>query len=164
MRKKILYPLSTFAVVFTLHATYSIWKAIEVSRQWIQIGNTNPSVLYFRRHDYLLGISYALAGAFTVYAFMKFLEHRRGGLAGTIGGVTLTGILYVGGCFLLGCCGSPMLVVYLSLFGSSFLGVTKPLTLILTTISVAIGLFWMEKKVRASKSCCAGSETKRRTL
>jgi len=72
-----------------------------------------------------------------------------------VGGVTLTGILYVGGCFLLGCCGSPMLTVYLSLFGSSFLGITKPLVATITTVSVVIGYFWIEKK---SKSCCEGND------
>jgi len=38
------------------------------------------------------------------------------------GGVTLLGALMAGGCFLIGCCGSPMLAVYLSLFGAKGLG------------------------------------------
>ena len=81
----------------------------------------------------MLGISYALAGAFTIYAFLKFLNNRKKtGIAGMIGGLTLPGALYGGGCFLLGCCGSPMLAVYLGLFGSSFLGFTKPFILITT--------------------------------
>ena len=38
-----------------------------------------------------------------------------------MGGITLSGFLAVAGCYLLGCCGSPMLAVYMSLFGVSFL-------------------------------------------
>jgi hypothetical protein len=36
-----------------------------------------------------------------------------------IGGFSLTGFLVATGCFLVGCCGSPMLVVYLNLFGAA---------------------------------------------
>ena len=58
----------------------------------------------------------------------------------------LTGILYIGGCFLLGCCGSPMLAVYLSLFGSSFLGFTKPLVATITTVSVINNWTFLDRK------------------
>ena len=155
MKRKALYPLTAFVIVLIFHAAYSIWKAIRISRKWVQMGDINWLRLYLERRDYFLGISYALAGAFTIYALTRFLERRRSGTAGVIGGLTLAGVLYVGGCFLLGCCGSPMLVVYLGLFGSSFLGFAKPLVLILTATSVAIGFFWMEKKDRA---CCAEGE------
>ncbi len=140
-----------------IHAAYSIWKAIRISGKWIQIENQNWLMLYFEKQDYLLGLSYALAGAFAVYAFVGFLQRRKGGAAGIISGVTLTSVLYVGGCFLLGCCGSPMLAVYISLFGSSFLGFAKPLALLLTAISVVVGFFWMERKNKAS-DCCKGEK------
>jgi hypothetical protein len=154
MRRIIIYPLAAFIAVFILHAAYLIFKGIQISKQWVQIENTTWLSLYLERQDYFLGFSYALAGAFTIYAFLKFFESRKSGVAGVVGGITLTGILYFGGCFLLGCCGSPMLVVYLSLFGSSFLGFTKPLTLILTITSVVIGYFWLEKKTKSSSSYC----------
>ncbi|NIA31624.1 MAG: hypothetical protein GWP06_17160 [Actinobacteria bacterium] len=97
----------------------------------------------------MLGISYALAGAFTIYAFLKFQSNRKKpGIAGMIGGLTLTGALYGGSCFLLGCCGSPMLAVYLGLFGPSFLGFTKPIILITTIFSLFIGFWWIEKKTK----------------
>ena len=155
MRKKIPYPLAAFVAVLSLHASYSIWKGIRVSRKWVQIEDINWLRVYLGRHDYLLSLSYALAGAFTVYAFIRFRERRRAGVAGVVGSLTLTGALYVGGCFLLGCCGSPMLAVYLGLFGSSFLGFAKPLVLILTATSIAIGFFWLERKSRA---CCVEGE------
>lgn len=102
--------------------------------------------------------SYALAIGFSVYALLRFLESRRGGLAGLLGGITLTGVLCVAGCFLLGCCGSPMLAVYLTLFGSSFLGFTKPLTFALTIASVVVGYIWMERKSVPATDCRKGEE------
>lgn len=161
MRKKTIYPLLAFVGVFVLHAACSLWKDMQISKQWVQIENTKPLLLYFESQNYLLGISYALAVAFTIYAFLKFLQNRKKGIAGMAGGITLTGVLYFFGCFLLGCCGSPLLPVYLSLFGSSFLGFTKPLTLILTTASVGIGYFWLGKKPKTSKSCCVENEKNR---
>lgn len=163
MIKKILPPSVGFVIVFFLHAFYSTWKDIKLSNQWFQIENTGLLSLYFKRQDYLLGFAYAFAGAFTIYAFLKFLQNRRMGASGLLGGVTLTGILYFGGCFLLGCCGSPMLAVYLGLFGSSFLGFTKPLVLILTIISVVIGFVCMEKKTKTSTNCCAENEESKET-
>ena len=151
MKKRILYPLTAFIATISLHALYSVWKGIRVSRKWVQIENINWLRVYLGRHDYFLSMSYALAAAFTIYAFIRFREHRKAGVAGVVSGLTLTGALYVGGCFLLGCCGSPMLAVYLGLFGSSFLGFAKPLVLILTAISITIGFFWLERK---SRVCC----------
>lgn len=158
MKKKILLSSVGFILVFLFHAFYSIWKDMKISNQWVQIENTRLLSLYLKRQDYLLSFAYAFAGAFTIYAFLKFLQNRRLGAAGLLGGVTLTGFLYFGGCFLLGCCGSPMLAVYLVLFGSSFLGFTKPLVLILTVISVVIGFVCMEKKTKTSTNCCAENE------
>ena len=155
MRKKKLYPFTVFILIFLVHAMYSIWKTSQISRQWIQLESLSLLSLYFKQQDFLLGFSYALALAFTTYALLKFLQNRREGVAGLVGGVTLTGILYIGGCFLLGCCGSPMLAVYLGLFGSSFFGFTKPLIAIITTLSVVIGYFWIEKK---DKKCCERNE------
>ena len=155
MKRKIVYPLIAFILVFLLHVIYSIGKAAQVSQRWVQVENISGRSLYFNRQEFLLGFSYALAGAFAVYALLKFIENRKSGAAGLVGGVTLTGILYVGGCFLLGCCGSPMLAVYLGLFGSSFLGFAKPLVALMTTLSVVIGYFWIEKK---SKKCCEADQ------
>ncbi len=151
MRRKILYPLTGFVLVFLSHALYSIWKASQISQQWAQFENVSVLSFYLEQRLFFLGYSYALAGAFTVHALLRFLQNRRTGVSGVVGGITLTGILSIGGCFLLGCCGSPMLAVYLGLFGSSFLGFTKLLIAMVTTLSVVIGCCWMDKK---AGSCC----------
>lgn len=40
----------------------------------------------------------------------------------------------VAGCYMLGCCGSPMLAVYLSFLGAAFLPWAKPFVALLTTV------------------------------
>lgn len=100
---------------------------------------------YLHGGDYWLGLSYALAGAFGVWCFARIVEMRREALASSAGGLTLTGLLYAGVCFLTGCCGSPMLPIYLGLFGPKFMSVTKPLTFGLTVLSILVGYAWMLK-------------------
>jgi len=155
MKKHIAYPVAGFALVFALHMGYFYWSYLQLSRQWFQIDHTPFISSYIGQKDYFMGLSYALASAFTVFALTKFLQNRKSGIGGAIGGFTMTGILYFAGCFLLGCCGSPMLAVYLNLFGSSFLGFTKPLTFALTLISIVIGYFWMERKAKRASCCCS---------
>lgn len=112
--------------------------------------------LYFQDQDYFLGFSYALAVAFSVFALSRIKTDRKKGILGTFGGVSLSAGLYAFGCFLVGCCGSPMIIVYAGLFGSSFLGFTKPLIFLLTTLSLALGYWRMTRKKKGQ--CGAVSE------
>ncbi len=144
--KKILYPALAFFGVFILHGAYLLRSAA----RWVSLDNASPLSLYLEQQDYFMGLSYGLAAAFTIYAFMRFTGGQRGGLTGAIGGITMTGILYFGGCFLFGCCGSPMLAVYLSLFGSSYAGFTKPIVLVVTIMSIGLSWLWMRRKTGAN--------------
>jgi hypothetical protein len=161
MARKKIHTLIAFTGVFIIHAAYLIWQSVRVASQWAQTssGSTISAALgrYLQSQDYLMSISYGLSIAFMVYAFSRLREGERSGTAGLIGGVTLTGLLYFGGCFLIGCCGSPMLVVYLNLFGAGFLGFTKPLVLILTISSIALGYIWMERRAKAANCACEGT-------
>ena len=152
MKKNILYSSITFIVIFLSHAIYSALKSIRISNQWVQIEDISAFSLYFEQQYFFLSYSYALAGAFTIYAVVRTFKNNNCGISGIVGGVTLTGILYVGGCFFIGCCGSPMLVVYLTLFGTSFLGFSKPFMAALTTLSIIIGYLIIEKNIK-KKSC-----------
>ncbi len=148
MNKKTIYPAAAFLSVLLLHGAYIVWNAAK----WVSIDNASPLSRYLDQQDYFMGLSYGLAAAFTVYSFMRFTGGQRGGLGGTIGGLTMTGILYFAGCFLLGCCGSPMLAVYLSLFGSSYAGFTKPIVLVVTIISIGLSWLWMQRKTRTANT------------
>lgn len=158
MKKKVLLPLTAFVVALFVHVSYSIVQSKRLAEQWVGTNEANYFELYVKRAEYLIGASYALAIAFSIYALVRFLESRKTGIAGFVGGITLTGVLYVAGCFLLGCCGSPMLAVYLTLFGSSFLGFTKPLTFGLTLASIMVGYIWLERKSVSQTDCCEGEE------
>jgi len=69
---------------------------------------------YCRGQDCLIGLAYAWAAAFATWAlgrFIFFRQERAVAAGAAVGGMTLVGILMAGGCFLIGCCGSPMLGV-----------------------------------------------------
>jgi tetrahydromethanopterin S-methyltransferase subunit A len=167
MKKKIIYSTTSFFAVLLIHFAYTVWQTIETTNKWKQVKEINPFWQYFERQDFFLGLSYALTAAFTAYAIANFLEKRKSGIVGTVGGFTLAGLLYFAGCFLTGCCGSPMLTVYLSLFGSSVLGFAKPLTAGLTTMSVILGFAWINRNSKTkvcsgNDVCCSPSKSPQR--
>ena len=93
---------------------------------------------YITGGSYWLGYSYALSLSFAAFALSRYLQNRQrsaGKLA--LSGFGLSGFLSVAGCFLIGCCGSPVLGVYMSLFGASFLPFAKPLVAVVTTGFIA---------------------------
>lgn len=114
-----------------------------------------------------LGLSYALAAGFLAYVLSHFIARRReGGFKSVLAGAGVTGALWLGLCWLAGCCGSPLLPVYASLLGAKFLGVTSPLVFGLTAASVAFGVVRFHRPV--AEGCCPPGEGKaagaRRTL
>jgi len=147
--QRAILPITVFIIVLIVHlvwlwmfpeqdAVQSRWVAVEIER--------SPLELYVENQSYFLGYSYALALSFTAVAFRNYRERQCcTGKKFAFGGLTFSGILAVAGCYLMGCCGSPMLAVYLSLFGSSFLNFAKPLVALVTTLSVAISWWWIRK-------------------
>lgn len=142
--KKTVITLSTFIVVFILHTVY--FKLIEGACSY-----TSWFKRYIQEEEYFLGISYALSIAFVAFAFLKFKENRRKALKVALGGGTLAIILWFL-CFLFGCCGSPMLIVYLNLIGISSLKIPKLALLVMTIIFIGIGYTRLIKK--SPESCC----------
>lgn len=146
-----LLPLAVFLIVFALHAVY----ARHLSRQPVKGWAAETAIVddglwgfhpYIEARDYFTSYSYALPLAFAAVALRRYRECREQRKCAArnvaIGGVTLSGLLAGSGCFLLGCCGSPMLGIYLSLFGVSFLPLVKPLVAGVTTVMVALSYFW----------------------
>lgn len=154
-RTTVLVCLIVFVAVFAVHVGYHAWREAAVAAKWVSIdGIERPSALarYVERQDYYLGYSYGLAGGFTAFALILTIQQQRRRTGAVLSGLTLIGGLYAVGCFLIGCCGSPMLAVYISLFGASFLGAVKPIVAGITTLSVVLsGLFLMR---RARRECC----------
>lgn len=142
--KKLIIPLIVFGVVFVLHVLY--FKYTEGS-----CGSDVWYRKYVKGQEYLLGISYALSFAFIAFAFLKFKENRNYAWKAALGGGIFTVILWFL-CFLFGCCGSPMLIVYLNLLGISGLKFPKLILLLMTMIFVVLGYIWLIKK--SAKNCC----------
>lgn len=148
--KKIIITLATFVIVFILHILYfKITESSCAGSEWFQ--------KYIKEEWYFLGISYALSFAFMAFAFLKFKKNRKAALKVAFSGGILTIFLWFT-CFLFGCCGSPMLVVYLNLIGLSKLKLSKLILLIMTIVFIAIGYIWLLKKT--PKGCCNGKPCK----
>ena len=159
-------PVSAFAVVLALHVAYRAFfpETVPGQERWVSVPTAQPSpvAVYLHSQAYFLGLSYASAAAFAVVAFRRYKERRHcadRNLA--LGGIGISGVLAVAGCFLVGCCGSPMLGVYVSLVGAWILPLTGPLTLAITLLSLAGGWHWMTRAEHAAarkQACCAQPE------
>jgi hypothetical protein len=87
------------------------------------------------------------------FAFLKFKEKRKDALKAAAGSGFFAVALWLS-CFLFGCCGSPMLIVYLNLIGISNLKVPKAVLLLMTVIVVGLGYVWLNRK--SPITCCNG--------
>ncbi len=120
-----LLAIVAFIAVFVGHVLYLRYLTIALQKGWAD--NFNPSVSFWQSYmisqDYFVSFSYALSASFAVWATARFVYFRRRAAAvGAVGGVSLVTLLAAAGCFLIGCCGSPMLPIYVSLFGSKAAG------------------------------------------
>ena len=157
-----LIPAGAFVAIFVAHAIYVGAYAASAPAGWTDFGISAHVVgplglgAYWRGQDYFIGFSYALAATFAAWALSRSILFRQGRTVtagAAAGGLTLLGALMAGGCFLIGCCGSPMLAVYLSLFGAKALGLGKPLMALVTLISVGCG-YWCLSRHFARRNTC----------
>lgn len=167
--KRIL-PAFVFLSVFVAHALYSGFWARSTLAGWADLDVSSNAVgplgllAYWRGQDYFIGFSYALAAAFATWALSRCISSRakRGAAGAAAGSITLVGILMASGCFLIGCCGSPMLAIYLSLFGTRVLGFAKPVTALITLASVSCGYWFLSRRFARGEcvdACCSPAET-----
>ena len=155
---------AAFLITLSLHFFLDS-ASLEPNDNWADAAEltqqTKPTgyELYFTEGEYILGLSYAMAIACTILALSRFKFDKSKGILGIFSGVTLSAALYAFGCFLIGCCGSPMAVVYAGLLGSSFLGFTKPFVFIITLLSIGIGYRLMLKKPEGKVCSTDGCKT-----
>jgi hypothetical protein len=157
-----LIPAVVFIAIFVAHALYVGACAASAPSGWTDFGISahvaGPLGLgaYWRGQDYFIGFSYALAAAFATWSLSRSILFRQGRTitaGAAAGGVTLLGALMAGGCFLIGCCGSPMLAVYLSLFGAKALGLGKPFMALVTLVSVSCGYWFLSRRFTRGNGC-----------
>lgn len=139
--RRALLPLTVFVAVLGVHF---VWLGIFPERdpaqgRWAEVPEAGNSWLggYLDTGGYWLGYSYGASLAFAAAGLRRYREERlAAGRNLALGGISVTGVLALVGCYLLGCCGSPMLAVYLSFFGAAFLPWAKPLVALLTTLAL----------------------------
>lgn len=150
-KRRWLLPLTVFVLAMAVQALYARHEARQPVQGWAADSAIVDNGLwgfrpYVESRDYLTSYSYALPLAFAAVALRRYREcrQRRKCAAGkaAVGGLTLSAALAGSGCFLLGCCGSPMLGIYLSFFGAAFLPMVKPLVAGVTTLTVALSYYW----------------------
>ncbi len=112
---------SVYVGVYVAHAFYLSRIAASPMKGWANSEIMNSGFLglgpYFQARDYYTGFSYALGAAFAAWAIGRFSRSRQTAMAaGAAGSITFVGVLMAAGCFMIGCCGSPMLGVYLGIF------------------------------------------------
>ena len=150
---------AAFAAVFVGHALYLRFLTSASQKVWAD--NFTPSVSFWQGYiisqDYFVSFSYALSASFAIWATARFVYSRRRAAAiGAFGGVSLVTFLAATGCFLIGCCGSPMLPIYISLFGSQAAGIGKPLMALISLISISGGYLYV---LRRPECRCADPDT-----
>lgn len=139
---RISIPLLFFLFVLVVHFFLTDYAVYKVAAQWEEVSLKTYVINHFTNKNIYLGYSYAVAGAFASICLINLIT-ATGGLKKSIQGITISAILWGVICFMSGCCGSPMLAVYLSLFGSAVVGATKPITAAVTTISIILSYYYV---------------------
>lgn len=132
---------TAFVAVFALHTLYMLFVRDP------GCGRLATLTAYVAEGDVFLGFSYALGAAFTVWSLGRFMAYRSisaatGAAGGTVFVAGLAGIA----CFFSGCCGSPMLVVYASLFGVNSLALPKWTIALLSVVVISAGWWWQTRR------------------
>ena len=157
-----LIPAVVFLGVVGLHFGWFAYFGPQT--RWLPLDDDTsglPIRAYLESQEPWLGLSYALSLGFGTLWLGRYRERRFSSARTlTVGGVTLSGALAVVGCYLLGCCGSPMLAVYFGLLGPSVLPLTGPAVLAFTASSLALAGWWMKRVAppSAERACSSGPQ------
>ncbi len=161
--RRFIVPAVAFAGVFGLHFVWlsafpvqdpaqGRWESVPDDASWVASSVSR----YVKGQSYWQGYAYAISAGFVWVAVRRFREKRLFGAGkAAVGGATAGSVLAAAACFLSGCCGSPMLAVYLSLFGAAFLPWAKPLVAVLTTAMIMGSYWWMRRK--EAQACCGAA-------
>ena len=169
LRRALLAP-AVFAGALALHFFW--FSHYGPQARWVSLDDESTLSLrpYLESQNVWLGLSYAVSLSFAALWLRRHREERLCSASTlTVGGVTLSGAFAVGGCYVLGCCGSPMLGVYLGLFGATFLPLRGPIVFALTAVLLAGSWWWMSRASRRASGpdsacppgCSAGGEPSR---
>jgi len=115
---------------------------------------------YLGSGSYWLGLSYAASAAYAVAVIRRAVDRRTAASrAGAARGLAFSTLLPFVGCWLAGCCGSPLLPVYLNLLGARYLPFAKPLVAGLTACMLTLSWTWMRRRETAQAAACCAPDT-----
>lgn len=137
--------ITAFIGAIALHLIYSVFlKGSGCGPQ--------PTVLsYITNGDVFIGLSLAVGVLFTCCCLRRYFYTRsRGAVAGAVGGTAaITGVA-AAGCFLTGCCGSPMLIVYAGILGFQGGEIPKWGIAMVTVILTGSSWWWLTRTGKCS--------------
>jgi hypothetical protein len=145
-----------FLAGLAVFLAYAGWKVLHTGAasadEWGTVAEPVADRLrtFLTGGEFWMGASYALSAGFTAFALSVFRENHKKAAVGAAGGVAVAGVIYGLGCFLLGCCGSPMLPIYIGLLGGKWAKISGPLMFGVTLASVALGV----RMLRRKRACC----------
>ncbi|MDP2815664.1 MAG: hypothetical protein Q8O19_03185, partial [Rectinemataceae bacterium] len=131
-----------FVFILAAHFRLNDYSAYLLEKQWGDVPFSHPFETYLSSKNIFLGYAYALSGAFAVLCLFNLIT-TSGDLRKSIRGITISTLIWAGVCFFSGCCGSPMLAIYISIFGGHIVGLTKPLMSGITTASIGLSFYYV---------------------
>lgn len=145
------FQIAVFVGTIALHLIYS------VNPRGSGCG-PHPTVLsYITSGDVFLGFSLAVGALFTYCCLHRlFYTRSKAAAAGAVSGTAAVAGVAAAGCFLTGCCGSPMLIVYASIIGIQGFEIPKWAIAFVTVISASLGWWWLKRMDKCGceiKSC-----------
>jgi hypothetical protein len=147
-----------FAIGLAAHFGFVAWRTHAVRAAWADAPMFSLSDLlekYSVDAEYIIGISVACSFAFAAFVLQRTVLQTQMKLATAAGASGFSTFMAVFGCFLVGCCGSPMLAVYAGIFGAAFAPLAKWLTLVVTLASIAFGFWWIRRNEKKCLRDCA---------
>ncbi|MDZ7311299.1 MAG: hypothetical protein ONB45_08465 [candidate division KSB1 bacterium] len=147
-----------FAAGLAAHFGFIAWRLQSTRMAWADMPALSLAGLfekYYADSEYIIGLSVASSFAFAAFVLRRTFMQARMKLATVVGASSFSTFLAVFGCFLVGCCGSPMLAVYAAIFGATFAPLAKGLTLAVTLFSIGLGYGWIRRNEKKCASDCA---------
>lgn len=154
MWQRLKWPLAAvaFLAVFGFHAREGMYPPVDESlSRWVALAEPSLGERlwgYMASGGVWLGYSYGVAAGFAAFVVLAFMA-RRSAASGALaaGGVTAAGLLAGSACFMVGCCGSPMLGVWVGLLGAAAAPWLGPVSALITTLSIMLAWRAASKKV-----------------
>ncbi|MDZ7343759.1 MAG: hypothetical protein ONA90_04530 [candidate division KSB1 bacterium] len=146
-----------FVFGLAAHFGFITWRILAARSAWVDapaLSFANLLERYYIDSEYIIGISVACSFAFATFVLRRTVLQTQMKLAAAAGAGGFSTFMAVFGCFLVGCCGSPMLAVYAGIFGAAFAPLAKWLTLVVTLASIAFGFWWIRRNEKKCLSDC----------